>query len=152
MTTHERYCPPRGYDYQLLFADDGYNAMIMGVTEASDDLIKTDAEVFSKFIHIVDGITYHYDTATGKNIEFEHLQARHRTATCNLRLGPTMADTTFHATVVVRPRAGNVRMFWSLADLYDLCGMDQYCYCSRWAMHSFEKGRPGDDGLLRLAR
>ena len=48
MTTHERYCPPRGFDYDLMCSDDGINAMLVGVTENGEGVMKSDAEIFTK--------------------------------------------------------------------------------------------------------
>jgi hypothetical protein len=83
----------------------------MGITTAGADFVKTDAELFTKFIHCIGGVEYIYDISSGKNLELSSVKSRHRVAECKLVLSAALAESKINVAVTVRPRSGNIRCF-----------------------------------------
>ena len=129
--------PFRGDQYELLFDDDGTNAVLIGVLEDGRDFLNCDAQMFTIFLHTVDDSQFLYDVNNGKHVNVETMRARHREASCQLRMGAGAAAVAMRCAVSGRPRDGRGRLFWDMEKVYDALHLDQYGYASAWANNSY---------------
>ena len=86
-----KHTPPRG-DYELQFSGDGRNAVLRGVMEDGAYVMKTDAELLTKYMHEMKGVEYLYDPSLGKNSVMSTLMARHTLARVTMRIGASSAE------------------------------------------------------------
>ena len=93
--TFEKVKLPDGDNYELMFSDDGTSAIVMGIATTGDDVIKTDAELFTKFVHVVNGQRYLFDITTGSNKEIQALASRSRSA----RPTPTIPNASERSSI-----------------------------------------------------
>ena len=71
---------PPGEKYELMFSDDDTSAILMGIASTGEDIIKTDAEIFTKSVRNVNGRDYLFDSNTGSNKKIQSLTSRFRLA------------------------------------------------------------------------
>ena len=72
--------------YELEFSDNGLDAMAVGLSLAGEGVMLMDSQPFTKFCHHVDGIEFHYDMNSTKNVELETMMTRHKEGKCHLRI------------------------------------------------------------------
>ena len=80
MKTFEKHMLPASKHYELMFSDNGGSAIVMGISTDGGDICKSDAEIFTNFLHVVHDREYMFDISTGANKELQTLTSRNRLA------------------------------------------------------------------------